>query len=85
MATKAKETISVRLGTEQRKELDRLAARLDRDRSYLVNEAVGSYLARLRWEEEHVREGLRQAKAGKFATDAEVEAAFAAFGTHRKA
>jgi len=85
MAAKTKETISVRLGVEQRKELDRLAARLDRDRSYLVNEAVDSYLARLRWEEQHVREGLRQAKAGKFATDAQVAAAFASFRNSPKA
>ena len=41
---------------------------LARDRSYLVNEAVGSYLARMRWEEEHVKESLRRAKAGKFST-----------------
>ena len=68
------------LDRENRKEIDKLAARVDRDRSYLINEAVGSYLARRRWEEEHIKESLRQARAGKFATDAQVEAAYEAFG-----
>ena len=63
------------LDRENRKEIDKLAARVDRDRSYLINEAVGSYLARVHWEEEHIKESLRQARAGQFATDAQVEAA----------
>jgi RHH-type transcriptional regulator, rel operon repressor / antitoxin RelB len=85
MPEKTKEIVSVSLDRAHRKELDKRAARLERDRSYLVNEAVGSYLARLRWEEEHIKEGLRQARAGEFATDEEVEAAYAAFGSPRKA
>ena len=85
MPEKTKETVSVRLDREHRKELDKVASRLERDRSYIVNEAVGSYLARLRWEEEHVKESLREARAGKFATDEQVEAAYAAFGSPRKA
>ena len=85
MPEKTKETVSVRLDRENREELDRLATHRERDRSYLVNEAVGSYLARARWEEEHVKESLRQAKAGKFATDKQVEAAYEVFGLPRKA
>ena len=73
------------LDRENRKEIDKLAARVDRDRSYLINEAVGNYLARARWEEEHIKESLRQARAGQFATDAQVEAAYEAFGKPRKA
>jgi predicted transcriptional regulator len=84
MPEKTKEIVSVSLDRAHRKELDKRAAQLERDRSYLVNEAVGSYLARLRWEEEHIKEGLRQARAGEFATDEEVEAAYAAFGKPRK-
>ena len=85
MPEKTKEIVSVSLDRAHRKELDKRAAQLERDRSYLVNEAVASYLARLRWEEEHIKEGLRQARAGEFATDEEVEAAYAAFGSPRKA
>jgi predicted transcriptional regulator len=84
MPGKTKDAVSVSLDRENREELDRLTRHLARDRSYLVNEAVGSYLARMRWEEEHVREGLCQAKAGKFATGAQVEAAYQAFRSPRK-
>jgi predicted transcriptional regulator len=85
MPEKTKETVSVRLDRKNREGIDKLAAHMERDRSYLVNEAVGSYLARKRWEEEHIKESLRQARAGKFATDEQVDAAFAAFGNPRKA
>jgi predicted transcriptional regulator len=84
MPGKTKDAVSVSLDRENREELDRLATHLARDRSYPVDEAVGSYLARMRWEEEHVKESLRQAKAGKFSTEAQVEAAYQAFGNPRK-
>ena len=84
MPDKTKETVSVRIDRKNREELDKLADHMDRDRSYLVNEAVGSYLARRHWEEEHIKESLRQARAGKFATDEQVEAAYDAFGQARK-
>jgi predicted transcriptional regulator len=84
MPTKTKETVSVRLDRENREELDKLADHLVRDRSYLINEAVSSFIARKRWEDEHVKESLRQAKAGKFATEAQVEAAYEAFRRPRK-
>lgn len=85
MPEKTKETVSVRIDRDKRAALDELGARLDRDRSFLVNEAVGEYLARRRWEEERIKEGLRQAKAGKFASERDVAAAYGAFGAPRKA
>ena len=42
---------------------------------------VSGFIARMRWEEEHVKESLRQAKAGKFATEAQVEAAYEGYRT----
>jgi predicted transcriptional regulator len=33
----------------------------------------------MRWEEEHIKESLRQARAGKFATEEQVETAYAVF------
>ena len=85
MPGKTKDAVSVSLDRKNREALDKLAVRLERDRSYLVNEAVGSYLARMRWEEAHIKEGQRQARAGEFATEADVAAAFAEFGSPRKA
>lgn len=71
-----KKTMTVRLEATKKKALDAIASALDRDRSYVVNEAISQYLDLHRWQIEHIEEGLRQAKAGKFASDAEVAAMF---------
>jgi RHH-type rel operon transcriptional repressor/antitoxin RelB len=75
--TMNRETISFRLETDKKEKLDTIAASLDRDRSYLLNEAIDAYLEVHQWQIQHIREGIRQADAGKFASKAEVAAAFA--------
>jgi RHH-type rel operon transcriptional repressor/antitoxin RelB len=72
----SRETISFRLESEKREALDAVASALDRDRSYIINEAIEAYLDIHRWQLDHIREGLRQANAGEFATEAEVKSAF---------
>jgi predicted transcriptional regulator len=69
--------ITFRLDAEKTKALDALAAGLDRDRSWVLNEAVRAYLEVHRWQLDHIAEGVRQADAGKFASAAEVDATFA--------
>ena len=73
----SRESVTFRLDVERRDELDALARAMDRDRSYVLNEAINAYLDPHRWQVAHIEEGLRQAEAGLFATDDEVEAAFA--------
>jgi predicted transcriptional regulator len=70
-------TISFSLDTGKIKALDEIASVFDRDRSDLLNEAIDSYLQVYQWQLDHIKEGLRQADAGEFATDEEVAAAFA--------
>ena len=53
------------------------AAALDRDRSYLLNEAIDAYLEVHQWQIRHIQEGIREADAGEFASEAQVAAAFA--------
>jgi RHH-type rel operon transcriptional repressor/antitoxin RelB len=72
-----RETISFRLETQKKQALDAVATVLDRDRSYVLNEAIDAYLDVQRWQIEHIKEGIRQADAGEFASEAEVKAAFA--------
>lgn len=79
MPEAAKEAVTVRLEAAKRAELDALARTVARDRSFLINEAIDAYLAVHRWQMAEIEEGLRQADAGEFATEAEVEAAYAAF------
>ena len=59
-----KKTVSFRLNANNLLALDELAKIQDRDRSYLLNEAVSSYLEVQRWQIEHIKEGIRQAEAG---------------------
>jgi len=66
----AKETMTVRLEPETRDALDAIAATLDRDRSYVVNQALAAYVETHRWQVEHIQKGLREANAGKFVSQA---------------
>lgn len=58
------------------KALDAVASALDRDRSQVLNEAIEAYLDLHQWQAQHIREGLRQADAGEFATDDEMNILF---------
>ncbi len=77
IAGTVKEAITVRLEAAKRAELDELARTTSRDRSFLVNEAIDAYLAVHRWQIAYIQQGLRQAEAGEFASEDEVNAAFA--------
>lgn len=60
-----KDTFSVRLDPEQREQLDRLAASMDRPRSYVVSEAIAQYLDYHTWKLERVEEGKAAAERGE--------------------
>jgi predicted transcriptional regulator len=45
--------------------LDSLAAALDRDRTYLLNDAISAYLELQQWQLEQIKEGQRQTDAGR--------------------
>jgi predicted transcriptional regulator len=75
-----KESVTFRLDAAKRQELDAVAQALDRDRSWVLAEAVEAYLDVHRWQVTQIREGLRQAEAGEFASDEEVAAAFGRWG-----
>lgn len=79
MPAATKEIVTVRLDPAKRAELDALARTVTRDRSFLINEAIDAYLAVHRWQVAEIEDGLRQANAGEFASDVEVEAAYAKF------
>jgi predicted transcriptional regulator len=71
-----KVTLTFRTDVETRDALDKIAKSMDRDRSYVVKEAVAQYLTTQEWQVEHIKKGLEQAKAGIFVPDEEVEAFF---------
>jgi predicted transcriptional regulator len=60
-----KQTISFRLESDKVSALDALAESLDRDRTYLLNEAVQTYLDLQQWQLDEIRAGLADADAGR--------------------
>ncbi|HEY4311612.1 MAG TPA: ribbon-helix-helix protein, CopG family [Pirellulales bacterium] len=71
-----KVAITCRLDGEVIAFLDQLGEQLDRDRSYLIKDAVEQYVQLHRWQIEEVHKAIDEADAGRFATDQEVAATF---------
>jgi RHH-type transcriptional regulator, rel operon repressor / antitoxin RelB len=72
----SRQTITFRLDATKKRALDHIAMVIDRDRSYVLNEAIKAYLETHQWQMAHIREGVRQADAGEFASEKDVKAAF---------
>ena len=68
-----KQTISFRIDGDKVEALDTLAEALDRDRTYLLNEAVSAYLEVQRWHVEQIERGIHQADAGKLVDHSKVK------------
>jgi predicted transcriptional regulator len=72
-----KVNVTCRLDRDAVAFLDALGANLDRDRSYLIKQAVAQYIELHAWQIEEVERGIEEADRGEFASDEEVEAMFA--------
>ncbi len=70
--------ISVSFRTDQKKvkQLDSLAKRQRRARTQLIDEALENYIEIQKWQMEEIRTAVREADAGNFAPDEEVQAVF---------
>ena len=73
----AEQTINVRIASDKKEALDAIAAESGRDVAVVIEEALSAYLELHAWQVAHIKEGLRQADAGEFASEAEVAEAFA--------
>jgi len=69
----ALKTISFRMPADAVDTLDALAESMDRDRTYLLNEAVERYLQLNEYHIKLVKKGLRAAEAGDFVPQAEMK------------
>ena len=70
------QTVSFRIEETKKDRIDMLASLRDRDRSYIINEAIDTYLDLMDWQRRRVEEGVRQADEDDFADDKEVAVAF---------
>lgn len=66
-------TISFRMPAEKVETLDALAETMDRDRTYLLNEAVERYLELNEYHIKLIEKGLRAAEAGDFVPQPEMK------------
>ena len=73
-------TITVRLPVGTRQELEALAKATGRNRTTLAAEAIQRFIAQQRWQISRIEEGLRQADAGDFVGDEEMDQLWAEFG-----
>ena len=69
-----KQTVSFRLESDKVSALDALANSLDRDRTYLLAEAVQVYLDTQQWQLEQIRAGIAEADAGQVIDHSKVKA-----------
>lgn len=79
MPANEKQVVSITFKTEQQKReaLDQIAQDLDRDRSYILNEAINNYLELYHWQVRQIEKGIEAAEASNFATEDEIQAAIA--------
>ncbi len=79
MSANEKQVVSITFKTEQQKReaLDQIAQDMDRDRSYILNEAINNYLELYHWQVRQIEKGIEAAEAGNFATDDEIQSAIA--------
>jgi len=73
----AKALLTVRMDEDRLQALDKVAGGLDRDRTYVVTQAIDAFLDVQKWQIEYIEEAMREGQAGKFASAAEVASAFA--------
>jgi predicted transcriptional regulator len=71
-----KVNVTCRLDSDAVAFLDTLGANLDRDRSYLIKEAVAQYIKLHAWQIEEIEKAIEEADRGEFASDEEVERMF---------
>jgi RHH-type rel operon transcriptional repressor/antitoxin RelB len=68
-------TLTLRLDSKLKKELDRLSEATNRSRSFVAAEAIREYVELNNWQIAETIKGLAEADRGEFATDKEVERA----------
>jgi len=69
----SKTTITFRTDAERKTALDALASSQQRNRSFLINEALDNYLDVQRWHIQHIKEGIAALDRGDTVSHEEVQ------------
>jgi len=73
----SQENFTFLLDSEKKEALKAIANVTDRDLTYILNEAIASYLETYQWLLDEINQGVDEAEVGDFASDDEVQAVFA--------
>ena len=77
-------TLTLHLDAKLSKRLDALAETTRRDRCVLARQAIRDFLSLNEWQIAAIKKGLREADAGNFASDGEVEEMFKKWGVNAR-
>jgi len=75
-------TMTIRLEPELKSRLDKLASITHRSKSFLASEAVREFIELNEWQIQELKAAIKEADAGDFASDQEVEAVFSKWGAN---
>ena len=76
-------SVTFELEEETISALNAYAARIDRPRSTLVNQALEEWLALQKWQLEEIEAGIAEADRGEFVSDEEIDKIVAKYGGDR--
>jgi predicted transcriptional regulator len=68
------EIMSIRVDRATKTRLEKIARSMERSRSFVAAEAIRTWVELNEWQIEGIKDALKEADAGDFATTAEVEA-----------
>jgi predicted transcriptional regulator len=68
--------MSVRISPDLSARVTALAEAMDRPKSWVIERAIEDYVSLQSWQVDEIKRGLKEADAGDFATDEEVDAIF---------
>jgi predicted transcriptional regulator len=74
--------VSSRVDKAVSEKLDMLSKATSRSRSFLISEAIKTYVEDQAWQIEAIKESLEQTDQGNFATNEKVRKTFAKFGVN---
>ena len=72
--------LSTRIDEKILKKLDKLSEATHRSKAFLASEAIKNYIKDQSWQIEAIKEGLKEADKGNFASDKEIKSFFSKWG-----
>lgn len=75
-------TTTIRMDDEMLYRIDTMAESLNRSRSWVINQAVDSFLSHEEWLVQEIKDGLAEVEQGDFASEEAVKVQFEKWGVH---